>query len=222
MQYLLIGLLLLLGYAYLYRFFLKRMASKSTLTIAALILFVVYAAISGVLIVVLQRFGSPRMTLLMLLVLMSMIGFCVLLYYFLKYINEIRAIPLLLMILYLGVLAYVTVFSREKGSQAEILLGFYVAKAMKEHSLAALKHPLLNVALFIPIGFLFTAVYPRKLNKASLVIPFGLMLSVVIETIQLLLKMGQCDLEDMIANALGAFLGMLVYRLVYTGTRNGN
>ena len=45
MQYLLIGLLLLFGYYYIYRLFVKRTASKSTLPIAALILFLIYAAI---------------------------------------------------------------------------------------------------------------------------------------------------------------------------------
>lgn len=220
MQYLLIGLLLLLGYYYIYRFFLKRTASKSTLPIAALILFLIYAAISAVLIIVFNRYGSPRTTLLLLLVLMSMIGFCVLLYYFLQNVNRIRAIPALLLLLYLGVVSYVTVFSREEGSQTDVLLGLsYLSRAIRERSLSWLKHPLMNVALFIPVGFLFTAIDPKKLNKASLVIPFGLMLSVMIETTQMILRNGQCDMEDMITNALGAYLGMIIYRLIYSQQR---
>ena len=220
MQYLLIGLLLLFGYYYIYRLFLKRTASKTTLPIAALILFLIYAAISAVLIVVFNRYGSPRTTLLLLLVLMSMIGLCVLLYYFLTYVHQIRAIPALLLLLYLGVVSYITVFSREKGSQNDILLDFsYVSRAIRERSLFWLQHPLLNVGLFLPVGFLFTAVYPKKLNQAGLVIPFGLMLSVMIETSQMILHNGQCDLEDLITNALGAYLGLLIYRLIYTQER---
>ena len=220
MQYLLIGLLLLFGYYYIYRLFVKRTASKSTLPIAALILFLIYAAISAVLIVVFNRYGSPRTTLLLLLVLMSMIGFCVLVYYFLNYVHEIRAIPALLLLLYLGVVSYITVFSRQKGSQNDILLDFsYVSRAIRERSLFWLQHPLLNVGLFLPVGFLFTATYPKKLNQAGLVIPFGLMLSVMIETAQMILQNGQCDLEDLITNALGAYLGLLIYRLIYTQER---
>ena len=220
MQYLLIGLLLLLGYYYIYRFFLKRTASKSTLPVAALILFLIYAAISAVLIVVFNRYGSPRTTLLLLLVLMSMIGFCVLLYYFLQNVHQIRAIPALLLLLYLAVVSYVTVFSRDEGSQTDILLGFsYLSRAIRERSFTWLEHPLMNVGLFIPVGFLFTAVYPKKLNKASLVIPFGLMLSVMIETTQMILQNGQCDMEDLITNALGAYLGMIIYRLIYAQQR---
>lgn len=216
MQYVLIGLLLLVGYYYLYHFLLKRTASKSTLPVAGFILFVIYAAISGVLIVSFSQFGSSRMTLLMLLILMSMIGFCVLFYNLIKYVNQIRAIPMLLLIIYLGVVSYVTIFSRRGGSQTDILLDFdSILQAIKEHSFAPLEHLLMNVGLFIPVGFLLTATYPEKLNKASLVIPVGLMLSVLIETMQMILQLGQCDVEDLIANALGAFLGLIVYRLIY-------
>ena len=217
MQYLLIGLLLLVGYFYIYRFFLKRIARKSVLPVAAVILFLIYAAASGVLIVAFKQYGSPKMTLLMLLVLMTMIGFCVLFYQFLKYVQQIRAIPLLLLLLYLGAVAYVTIFSREKGSQSDILLDFSsIEQAIKESSIVPLEHLLLNVGLFVPIGFLFTAVLPEKMNRASLIIPLGLMLSVIIETVQMVLQMGQCDLEDLAANALGAFLGLLVYRVIYS------
>ena len=220
MQYLLIGLLLLIGYYYIYRFFLKRTASKATLPVAAGILFVVYAAVSCVLIVVFNRFGSPRMTLLLLLALMSMIGFCVMLYYFLQNVHQIRAIPALLLLVYLVVISYLTVFSRKSGSQMEILLDFsYLSRAIRTRSLVPLEHSLMNIAMFIPIGFLFTAINPKKLNSASLVIPFGLMLSVMIETIQMILQKGQCDLEDLVTNALGAFLGMLLYRFIYSQQR---
>lgn len=220
MQYLLIGLLLLLGYYFIYQFFLKRTAGKSTLPVAALILFLIYAAISAVLIAAFNRFGSPRTTLMLLLSLMSMIGFCVLFYFFLQNVHQIRAIPALLLLLYLGVVSYVTVFSRKEGSQTDILLGVsYLSRAIRERSFKWLEHPLLNIGLFIPVGFLFTAIYPKKLNKAGLVIPFGLMLSVMIETTQMLLQNGQCDMEDLITNALGAYLGMIIYRLIYAQQR---
>ena len=71
----------------------------------------------------------------------------------------------------------------------------------------------MNVAMFVPIGFLFPLILPEKLNKLSLVIPLGLMLTTLIETTQMLLRMGQCDLEDLVANTVGAIIGLLLYRM---------
>ena len=68
------------------------------------------------------------------------------------------------------------------------------------------------VLLGYALSFLFVAIYPEKLNKISLVIPMGLMLTVLIETVQMILQMGQCDLEDLVANALGALVGLIAYR----------
>lgn len=219
MQYLLMGLLLLIGYYFLYRFFLKRTASKSRLPIAALILFVVYAGISAVLIAAFNRFGSPRLTLMMLLALMSTIGLCILLYGFLVHVHQIRAVPALLLVLYLGLVAYLTIFSREEGSRSEVLFDFLmIEKAIKDRSLAPLEHMLVNIVLFIPIGYLFTAVYPRKMNSISMIVAVGLMLSMMIETLQMFLRMGTCDIEDLVANTLGAFLGLIVYRLIHGRT----
>ena len=213
MEYLLIGLLLVFGYFCLYMIFFRKSSAKRS-TAAAAIMLVVYAIISAVLIMVFSQYGSLRMTLLMLLVVMSGVGFCILLYSFLKYINEVQKLPTLLFILYIGVVGYLTVFSRKEGSQSEILLEFdSFEKAIKAQSFAPLEHWLLNVAFFVPIGFLFVAIYPEKLNKVMLVIPLGLILSVLIETMQMVLRMGQCDLEDLVANTLGAVIGLVCYRL---------
>ncbi len=213
MEYLLIGLLLVFGFFCLYRMFFKRTDKKQVRQVAAVILFVVYAVISAVLIVVFNQLGSVRMTLLMRLILMSMGCFCILFYGFLKNSHEIKKLPTLLFILYIAAVGYATIFSREEGSKTDILLEFEsITQAIREQSFEPMEHLLLNVALFIPIGFLFVAIYPEKLNKISLVIPLGLMLTVLIETVQMVLQMGQCDLEDLVANALGAVLGLLIYR----------
>ncbi len=213
MEYLLIGLLLIFGFLCLYRIFFSRTGKNQARQAAAVILFAVYAVISAVLIVVFNQLGSLRMTLMMLLILMAMVGFCILIYGFLKNLHEIKKLPTLLFVLYIAAVGYATVFSREEGSQSVILLEFEsIARAIREQSFEPMEHLLMNVALFIPIGFLFAAINPEKLNKISLVIPLGLMLTVLIETVQMILQMGQCDLEDLVANALGAVLGLLIYR----------
>ena len=121
---------------------------------------------------------------------------------------------LLLFLLYLLMVSYITVFSRRGRYQSEILLKFdSIEEAIRRRSLEPLQHLWLNVVLFVPIGILFPMIEPRKLDQLSYVFPLGMLLTTLIETTQLMLHIGQCDLEDMVANTLGACLGLLIYRL---------
>ena len=212
MQYLLIGLLLIYGYIFLFGS-IKRSAKPSVLPVVAIILFLVYAAISGTIIVFFSRYGDLRRTLLMLLITMSVVGFFMMLYGFLNNWHEINKIPALLFVLYLAALSYVTIFSRSKDMPTGILLEFEsVIKAIQEHSFEPIEDLRMNILMFIPIGFLFVAIYPEKLNRINLVFSLGLMLTVIIETVQMVLKLGVCDLQDLVANAIGALLGLFLYR----------
>lgn len=67
-----------------------------------------------------------------------------------------------------------------------------------------------NILLFVPFGF-FTS-YLLKLNKKSFIMFLTLLVSLVIETIQL--KIGRAfDIDDILLNFIGGFVGYLVYRL---------
>ena len=81
---------------------------------------------------------------------------------------------------------------------------------------------LLNVALFIPSGILFT-LYGKSLWKSLL----GLMLlSAFIELFQQYTKYGIGDPADFVANSFGAVIGLLfgklIYRLVNVRTNKAN
>lgn len=65
---------------------------------------------------------------------------------------------------------------------------------------------LLNVAMFLPMGFLLPLL-SRKLRKWYLTIPAGFTVSLLIELTQLAVGRGICDVDDLFANALGAAMG---------------
>ena len=66
-----------------------------------------------------------------------------------------------------------------------------------------MQHMFLNVVLFVPVGLLYS-VLPKKCRKVFVpAISFGLMLSVLIETVQLLFEFGTCDIDDIISNFMG-------------------
>ena len=68
-----------------------------------------------------------------------------------------------------------------------------------------------NIALFMPFGF-FTSYY-LKLDRKRFVLFLTMVVSIVIEFIQL--KIGRAfDVDDVILNVLGGFLGYVIYRII--------
>lgn len=64
----------------------------------------------------------------------------------------------------------------------------------------------LNVVLFIPIGILLTCLLGKK--RWKMIIGFGALLSCIIELLQLVLKRGMCETDDVIFNTLGCGIGV--------------
>lgn len=115
-----------------------------------------------------------------------------------------------------AVVLYLTLFSRMDGprSYAAVMTPFRgVAAAMEERSLVPLGHVFLNILLFVPFGFLLPCCNPKALSRAGFAILGGLVVSTVIEGLQMLLGLGYCDIDDIMANALGAAIGYGGYRL---------
>lgn len=74
---------------------------------------------------------------------------------------------------------------------------------------------ILNVVMFMPLGYLFVQMHPRKLGDAAQVLGIGVMLSTIIESCQLIFRLGNCDVDDILANTFGALLGLVLYKIVH-------
>lgn len=70
-----------------------------------------------------------------------------------------------------------------------------------------------NIAMFIPIGIVWPAVF-RKLDTHIKVIAAGVSLSLFIETIQIPLYNRVTDIDDLILNSIGFLIGYGIYLLV--------
>lgn len=68
-----------------------------------------------------------------------------------------------------------------------------------------IKEDLLNVALFLPIGFLLCCLMPIRKWWIALVFGFGL--SSCIELLQLVWKRGTCEFDDVFHNTIGCLIG---------------
>ena len=70
----------------------------------------------------------------------------------------------------------------------------------------------LNMMLFVPLGYLLPYVF-RWFRARVRVRPvvFGLLLSLVVENLQLVTRRGMYDFDDIISNTVGAWVGQLLY-----------
>ncbi len=67
-----------------------------------------------------------------------------------------------------------------------------------------------NVFGFVPYGFILPILHPY-LNRGWFVIFSGMLMSIIVETMQLIGGVGSCDIDDVILNTTGAFLGYICF-----------
>ena len=105
------------------------------------------------------------------------------------------------------ILLYATLL-RSSGGFREVNLHLFRAwrEAWNNFSAKTWGNLLLNIALFVPLGVLLPLV-GKPFRKWQLTIPAGFALSLTIELVQLGLGRGICDVDDLLANALGAAVG---------------
>ena len=75
-----------------------------------------------------------------------------------------------------------------------------------------LPESILNLVLFVPVGFLLGVVF-RHMTWWKVLLT-GVCLSMSIEILQLTLQKGCCDFNDLISNTLGCMIGYGVFRMV--------
>ena len=222
MKYILIAGMLIAGYLFLFQIIAEHTENKRSLPMLGAVLLVVYGLIAGPTLYIIAQFGSTGLILLALLLLFACIVLFFSLYGLVHFFPELNKAALLLFFLYLAGLGYVTIFNREEGHSRAILLRFdAVQEALRKSSFEPLRHAFQNALLFIPLGVLLPMIKRDTLARFLYVGPMGLMLSTSIEALQMFLRIGQCDLEDIVSNTLGAMLGLVLYKVyIYLFRRN--
>lgn len=134
----------------------------------------------------------------------------------------IRRVGLGLFVLYIMLLVYFLFFSEEYGRVAEAerefrynLVPFVEIRRfwVYRHQLgllALLTNIFGNVIGFVPYGYILPVV-TRRMQSGFLIILSGFCLSLTVEIIQLITKVGCFDVDDLILNTMGAALGYLLF-----------
>lgn len=69
-----------------------------------------------------------------------------------------------------------------------------------------------NVLIFVPFGMLIP-VLSKRYKRLPGVTLLSFELSLAVELIQLITKVGSCDVDDMLLNTLGGMLGFVCYKI---------
>lgn len=118
-----------------------------------------------------------------------------------------------LLILYLYLMFGSTVFSRvpTAASQANLNLFWEYKSMLAQHSWYLAKQIFLNIAMLMPVGFLFPLARGRRCFWQTLL--FGFACSLSIEVMQYIFHCGLFEFDDIFNNTLGTFVGYMIYRI---------
>lgn len=145
--------------------------------------------------------------------------------------RRIKHLGTMLFVLYILLLIYFLFFSEEYGRVAaeESIYRYNLIPFVEIRRFwiyreqlgvfAVITNLLGNVIGFIPYGFILPVI-ARKCRSGFFIILSGFGLSLLVETIQLITKVGCFDVDDLILNTLGAALGYLAFAVCNYLRRN--
>ena len=138
-----------------------------------------------------------------------------------KYMDSIRIVGWIFFLAYLAALCYFMFFADIWGrnmvgtAYSYNLVPFHEIRRYVEHwRIIGLTHVLLNlggnVAGFMPLGFCIPLLY-RSHRSIPVILVCSFVISAGIELIQLVTKVGCCDVDDVILNVSGAIIGYVLF-----------
>lgn len=124
----------------------------------------------------------------------------------------IQKIPVFfLFITYIYCVLQLTVFSRSVGNYGGIDMRFLVRwnewYGEKAYFIA-------NIIMFVPMG-IFLPMLCKWTKHLLVALPAAVLGSIAIEAVQLKYQLGFCQLDDVVANSTGFFIGFLIYLMIY-------
>jgi glycopeptide antibiotics resistance protein len=134
----------------------------------------------------------------------------------------------LLFISYLTLLLYVVFFlKRREGLIWEVnlinytpfkhtLTSFYSLRHHNRFFIFALSNLVGNILLLAPFPYFFITLF--NLSNTKLFPLYGLAISVLIELMQFYFKIGIPDIDDVILNVMGVYLGYEIYKMISKGS----
>ncbi|MFR4350087.1 MAG: VanZ family protein [Roseburia sp.] len=135
-----------------------------------------------------------------------------------------RLVAGILFLIYFAVLFYFLFFSEEMGRTYNERAYHYnlvpfkeISRFIKYRKVLGMQAVFLNIAgnvmAFVPFGA-FLPIFSGRCRRFFYTAFYSFELSILVELLQLVFKVGSFDVDDLILNTLGGMLGFLVYTLV--------
>lgn len=133
-----------------------------------------------------------------------------------KTINKKRLFLYGIMICYLTVLIGAVFLSRNAGVYGDVNLHLFSSYKEAYHKMkeSLFWNIILNILLFVPMGFLLPF-YSDKLKRIYKIVPLGFFVTLLIEIIQYVLKLGIFEMDDIFNNTLGTLIGYCIFMIFY-------
>lgn len=133
---------------------------------------------------------------------------------YIKYKYNLKLIPIRSMCLSLSfaIVIVMTLYGREPQITYSFRLQLFWSyiEAFKQKNVELLLQIIINIFMFIPIGFFLPCCF-EKFEKNRILIRTAILFSGGIECVQGIMKLGMFELDDILGNAIGAQLGFIVY-----------
>lgn len=122
-------------------------------------------------------------------------------------------------VILVSAILYLTIYSRTQNVQTPIFIPFHSFSEAKENP-ELYRTMLMNMFLFEPVGLLLPNILPKKAQPVAVTVIIAMLLSVFIEAMQYYFCLGRCEVDDVIFNTFGAFVGTLGYLLLEHMTKD--
>lgn len=116
-----------------------------------------------------------------------------------------KSFCLIVLLIYFTIVLYLAVLGREpsyKLIRLDLFQGYY---HLTDNNF---KDILVNIFVFVPIGFLVTML--SKNHRIVIALIIGLLLSLIIESSQLIWQRGTFDIDDLFNNTIGTIIGGVI------------
>ena len=123
-----------------------------------------------------------------------------------------RSVAVCAAALSLAAVLFLTILNRGSNSATQISLTPFISFVRARKHVEIYRAMLMNVCLFMPLGLSLPFVLSEKYRHSALItIGFALLLSVGVEAVQFIFRLGVCETDDVIMNVLGASIGTLSF-----------
>ncbi|HJB14855.1 MAG TPA: VanZ family protein [Candidatus Blautia excrementipullorum] len=202
-------LLIVVGYFICFVLAAARLNTGTSITTLALAILLIYGCIIGMFVLAARYSATMGILLYSVSIIYSLAYWMRKGCHFIQRRHKIHWGPFLTLLAYILAIFYLTLITRENGTELRIQMNVlnWLNQPAQSGNISTFHHMFSNFVMFVPLGVIFPFITGNAEKKFIVSTSFGMLLSVAIETGQLIFHSGLCDIDDILANTLGAAAG---------------